>query len=154
MRALELKVPPPLVGAVCGVSLWLTAPTPHAASLASVGAIGALAMVVAALGLAIEIVAASGFFRAGTTVNPLTPARSSVLVTTGLHAWSRNPMYVGQLLLLAAWALWIGSPMGVLWLAAYGAYLTRFQIMPEERILAGLFGAEFEAYRARVRRWF
>jgi protein-S-isoprenylcysteine O-methyltransferase Ste14 len=62
-------------------------------------------------------------------------------------------MYLALLLLLAAWGLHGGHLLAPLWLAAFMAYMTRFQILPEERALAALFGEEFEAYRGRTRRW-
>jgi protein-S-isoprenylcysteine O-methyltransferase Ste14 len=149
MRALELKIPPPVVLAACAALVWLTAPAAGPRGELRV----ALTALVAVTGFLVEAAAGMRFVQAGTTVNPMRPERSSALVTTGLHAWSRNPMYVGQLLLLAAWALWRGGALSPLWLVAYAAYVTRFQIIPEERVLSATFGADYGAYRARVRRW-
>lgn len=112
-----------------------------------------LAMGVAAIALAIEFAAAWHFLRARTTVNPLAPGRSSRLVVDGLNRISRNPMYVGQALLLSAWELWLSHPLALLLWPLYPVFITRFQIVPEERALAARFGAEYAAYRARVRRW-
>ena len=93
------------------------------------------------------------FRRARTTVNPLRPANSSALVTSGIYRHTRNPMYLGMATLLAAWATWLGTPWALFGIVAFVAWITRFQIIPEERVLANLFGADFAAYRARVRRW-
>jgi protein-S-isoprenylcysteine O-methyltransferase Ste14 len=62
-------------------------------------------------------------------------------------------MYLGLLLTLVAWAMFLASPFAVLWVAVYVAYITRFQIVPEERVLSALFGAEYGTYSKRVRRW-
>ena len=62
-------------------------------------------------------------------------------------------MYLGMLLVLAAWAVWLGDPAACVVLPAFLAYLNRFQIGPEERVLAALFAGEFAAYRRSVRRW-
>ena len=75
------------------------------------------------------------------------------LVTDGIYAHSRNPMYVGQALLLAAWAVWLAHALAPLGAVAFVLYITRFQILPEERALAARFGDDWRAYRARVRRW-
>ncbi len=75
------------------------------------------------------------------------------LVTDGLYAHSRNPMYVGMAMLLAGWAAWLGTPWAVVGIAAFVAWITRFQIIPEERALAQRFGADFATYQHRVRRW-
>ncbi|RBI49163.1 hypothetical protein BRL76_18820, partial [Xanthomonas oryzae pv. oryzae] len=52
----------------------------------------------------INVVPKWRFRRAGTTVDPRRPQRCSALVQTGLHRYSRNPMYIGHALLLAGWA--------------------------------------------------
>jgi protein-S-isoprenylcysteine O-methyltransferase Ste14 len=62
-------------------------------------------------------------------------------------------MYLGMLLALTAWAVWLSNWLGVLVLAAFVAYITRYQIMPEERALAAKFGSAFDEYVAQVRRW-
>lgn len=107
----------------------------------------------AVLGLLLNLLPKFAFGRAGTTVNPLRPVASRALVTTGLHRLSRNPMYLGHALLLAAWACWLQHPLALVGVPFYMAYVTRYQIVPEERALAGLFGERYAAYRMRVRRW-
>lgn len=71
----------------------------------------------------------------------------------GPYRFTRNPMYLGMVLILLAWCLWLGNAAALLALAAFVGYITRFQIVPEERALAGRFGAAYEDYRRRVRRW-
>lgn len=99
------------------------------------------------------VAAVVSFVRARTTINPLHPERASALVTDGIFRYSRNPMYLSLLLLLLghAFEIWnwpaFGGPM------AYAAYITRFQIVPEERVLTRLFGDDYARYRQRVRRW-
>lgn len=107
----------------------------------------------AVLGLLLNLLPKLAFGRAGTTVNPLRPASSRALVTSGLHGVSRNPMYLGHALLLVAWACWLRHPAALIGAPLYMAYVTRYQILPEERALSAMFGAAYEAYRARVRRW-
>jgi protein-S-isoprenylcysteine O-methyltransferase Ste14 len=93
------------------------------------------------------------FRRARTTVNPMTPDAASSLVVAGIYRWTRNPMYVGFLLALLGWALWLANPASTLVLPLFVLYMNRFQIVPEERALAARFGASFEQYRRSVRRW-
>ena len=107
----------------------------------------------AVLGLLLNLLPKLAFGRAGTTVNPLRPASSRALVTSGLHGVSRNPMYLGHALLLVAWACWLRHPAALIGAPLHMAYVTRYQILPEERALSAMFGAAYEAYRARVRRW-
>jgi protein-S-isoprenylcysteine O-methyltransferase Ste14 len=88
-----------------------------------------------------------------TTTNPLKPANASALVVRGIYRVTRNPMYLGLAALLAAWAIYLSSLAALAVLPLFVLYINRFQIAPEERALRSRFGAEFEAYRARVRRW-
>jgi protein-S-isoprenylcysteine O-methyltransferase Ste14 len=62
-------------------------------------------------------------------------------------------MYVGVLTILIAWAVLLAAPLALIGPTAFAAYITRFQIRPEERALSVLFGTEYEDYRSRVRRW-
>jgi protein-S-isoprenylcysteine O-methyltransferase Ste14 len=93
------------------------------------------------------------FRRAKTTVNPLKPETSASLVSTGVYSFTRNPMYLGMALVLLAWAAYLASPWALAGPALFALYITRFQIIPEERVLARLFGTSFAEYRKRVRRW-
>jgi protein-S-isoprenylcysteine O-methyltransferase Ste14 len=113
-------------------------------------------LVVAVLGAIGVVVALSGvlsFRRARTTVNPLKPETSAALVSTGVYSFTRNPMYLGMVLLLFAWALYLTSILSLAGPAFFALYITRFQIVPEERVLDGLFGPSFVEYKKRVRRW-
>lgn len=149
---LDAKLPPPLVMLLCGAAAWAAARALPALIVPLPGR-GALAIAVLALGLAIELVAAARFLRARTTVSPLSPQKATTLVTGGLNRISRNPMYVGQALLLAGWALWLAHALAPLGAVAYVLWITRFQILPEERALAARFGEDYAAYRARTPRW-
>jgi protein-S-isoprenylcysteine O-methyltransferase Ste14 len=114
------------------------------------------ALAVAALiaaGLGVIAVSIVQFNRARTTVNPLQPQAASALVSGGVFRITRNPMYLGMALVLAACTVWLGNAACALLLAGFVAYITRFQIAPEERALRAHFGAEFDAYARRVRRW-
>jgi protein-S-isoprenylcysteine O-methyltransferase Ste14 len=106
-----------------------------------------------ATGIAIAVAGVREFRRARTTVNPLTPAAASAMVRSGIYRHTRNPMYLGMLLMLAGWAVWLASVAALAVLPAFVLYLNRLQIEPEERALASLFGRDFEDYRRSVRRW-
>ena len=152
MHFLEKRVPPPLVGLICGVVAWLVSRQFSPTTVHSSLRLGvALAFVV--LGLGIAASAARIFVRAKTTLNPIKPETTTALVTTGIFSRTRNPMYLGMATWLLAWSAWLGTPAGLLGPALFVLWMNRFQIGPEERALSQLFGAEFEAYRARVRRW-
>ena len=152
MRSLELKVPPPAVALVIGVLMWLLSRA--APSLAfAIPASTLIAIVLAVVGLGIAIAGVATFAKAKTTVNPTTPQASSSLVSWGIYSVTRNPMYLGLLLELTAWAVFLSNPLPFLMLPVYMIYINRFQIAPEERMLTKLFGNDFAAYQSRVRRW-
>jgi protein-S-isoprenylcysteine O-methyltransferase Ste14 len=113
----------------------------------------ALAFVIGALGLLANIAGFLQFRRARTTVNPMKLEAVSALVTSGIFRWTRNPMYLGFALVLVAWAAYLANPLSLLGVAFLIAYLNRFQIAPEERVLERRFGEQFLAYRESVRRW-
>lgn len=112
-----------------------------------------LAFPVAAVGVSLDAIALLHFFRRRTTVNPLKPASATALVTGGIYRFSRNPMYLGLATLLLAWAVYLGNLAALAGVALFVLYMNRFQIAPEERALEERFGAEYIAYRTRVRRW-
>jgi protein-S-isoprenylcysteine O-methyltransferase Ste14 len=66
---------------------------------------------------------------------------------------SRNPMYLGVLTVLIAWAVLLSSAWALLGPLAFVLYINRFQIAPEEQVLSDKFGADYSAYQSRVRRW-
>jgi len=75
------------------------------------------------------------------------------LVTGGVFAWSRNPLYLGGFAALAGLALALGAAWGLIMLLPALAAAHALLIRPEERYLEATFGAEYRAYAARVRRW-
>ena len=111
------------------------------------------ALVVASIGGVFAITGVAGFRRAQTTLNPTKPQTTSSLVTAGIYQYTRNPMYVGLLFVIVGWAAFLSSLWALLGPLAFALYITRFQILPEERVLTSLFGAEYAAYQSRVRRW-
>ena len=150
--SLSLKIIPPLQVLLAGSGMWLThywAPLIHFHVPYSDQVFrGILVCALIIFGLAVL-----EFWRHQTTVNPTRIDRTSSLITSGIYRFSRNPIYVADLLILVAWMVWMGAWINVVWIAAFMAYLNRFQILPEERMLAGKFRGEWEAYRSRVRRW-
>jgi protein-S-isoprenylcysteine O-methyltransferase Ste14 len=147
---LELVVPPP---AVVAIVAGLMAAQAWELPLAPFGRQAVAAIVVALASGALALAAALQLRRVGTTVNPMHPDRATALVTHGVFRFSRNPIYVADVMLLVAWALWLGDAAAFAGAALFMAYITRFQIVPEERVLAGRFGEAYRDYRARVRRW-
>lgn len=149
---MNLLLPPPLVVALLAAAMWGLDRAFPAGRLAFAGQ-KPLAIALFVLACALMAAAVISFASARTTINPLRPANATRLITGSVFRYSRNPIYLADLLLLAAWAVWLGHAGNVVWLVVFVVYINRFQIRPEEAALTNLFGAEYAAYCARVRRW-
>jgi protein-S-isoprenylcysteine O-methyltransferase Ste14 len=152
MKFLEHKIPPPAVGLGIGGLMW------YLASLAvplevPFGVRVGLALALLVVGAAIAIAGVVSFRRAKTTVNPLQPEKASSLVSSGMFQVTRNPMYLGMAIVLLGWAGYLASWPALLGVPIFVLYINRFQIAPEERVMASLFGADYAAYKEKVRRW-
>lgn len=148
---LENRIPPPVIGLLIGAAMWgVSALTPpiHAAPYMQIAAMAA-----ALLGILFDIAGIVSFHLAKTTVNPLRPDRASSLVSSGIYRVTRNPMYLGMLFILISWGLFLSSGWALIGPALFVLYMNRFQIAPEERALAVLFGSDFSDYTKKVRRW-
>jgi len=152
MQWLELKIPPLLVWLVIAGAMLGVAYSAPKLSFTLAGST-AIALVLVALGGALAFAGVIAFRDKRTTINSLTPSASSSVVSSGINRVSRNPMYLGFLLALAGWAVYLSNAGAALLLPAFVAYMTRFQIKPEERTLLAKFGTEFAQYMSRVRRW-
>ncbi|TAN30164.1 MAG: isoprenylcysteine carboxylmethyltransferase family protein [Castellaniella sp.] len=152
MSRLELLVPPPVVMLVVALAMWAVSRTfpmqllPEASRLV-------LGIILGLLGVGAGVAGILAFRRARTTTDPRKPARATALVTSGIYRYSRNPMYLGVLLVLAGWAVVLGNPVSALGVLIYALYITRYQIYPEERQLLKTFGPGFLSYKAAVHRW-
>jgi len=130
--------------------MWLTAVPALDFALPGRERIAAMFFIAA---LVVGLSAVLGFRRAKTTLNPLQPETASALVVRGVYRWTRNPMYLAMLLVLIAWACIVSNWAALAMLPLFVIYLNRFQIGAEERALRARFGAEFENYCRKVRRW-
>jgi protein-S-isoprenylcysteine O-methyltransferase Ste14 len=149
---LENRFPPPIVCLLAGLAMGALAWATPAIAVDPFLRIG-IAVPVALVGL---FVGASGFLafgRAKTTIDPVHIDRASTLVTGGIFRFTRNPMYVGFTLLLLGWAVYLAAPWAFLGPVAFVLFTTRYQILPEERIMLSKFGAAYADYQTRVRRW-
>lgn len=151
MKALELKIPPLPLALGFGVLMWAIDRWWPQSDRSLVRTVIALATF--GLAVAILVTAIVGFRKARTTVDPMHPEAASAIVTTGIYRYTRNPMYLGFLLALISWAVFLGNVFSALIALLFVAYMNRFQIAPEERALRARFGTSYERYLSSVRRW-
>ena len=152
MHRLELRIPPLILVAAAALSIWLLEDAAPFLTFDFRGQAVA-ATTLSCFGLLFCVAGVVTFHRANTTTNPMMPRATSALVTKGVYRFSRNPMYVGFVLVLLGWTVFLGNASGLAVIGVFVWYLTRFQIIPEERALLGMFATEYEAYCGRVRRW-
>ena len=105
------------------------------------------------VGAGIIGVAAIAFKKAKTTLNPTTPEQTSQLVSAGIFALSRNPMYIGFLLWVAGGVIYFGNFFNIVWLPVFVVLANKLYIIPEERALMRLFGTSYTQYQQKVGRW-
>jgi protein-S-isoprenylcysteine O-methyltransferase Ste14 len=152
MKWLECRIPPPALALMLAGLMWLASRWPPAWSMEPV-ARWAIVGGLAATGVTFDLAGLAAFYRAKTTVNPLRPQAASAFVASGVYRLTRNPMYLGLALLLAAWAAYLSSLWPLAGPFVFVLWINRFQIAPEERVMREKFGDPYRAYRVRVRRW-
>ena len=153
MENLELKIPPVVVTFIFAFLMWLVSiQLPQGSMLVLYSIILAIIFLVG--GVVIALAGVLSFHLAKTTVNPTKPNASSTIVRSGIYRFSRNPMYLGLLLVLVGWLLLLSNLIAFVLLPLYIVYMNRFQIIPEERILTSKFNNHYNDYKRSVRRWF
>ena len=152
MNYLELKVPPLVVVLVTALAMWLVSWfLPFGAVVMPARIL--FAVTLAILGAATSVLGVVAFLRARTTVNPTKPEATSSLVSSGVYMLTRNPMYLGFLLILSGWAIFLANLVVFPLLPVFIFYMNHFQIQPEEKALTTRFGQGFVRYTWGVRRW-
>jgi protein-S-isoprenylcysteine O-methyltransferase Ste14 len=151
-RALELKIPPVVVTLAVAACMWLTERLVPELTHQIPGG-GWLAVVGFAAGVSVIVLGLREFSKAKTTVNPHHPDTSTFVVTSGIYRFTRNPMYLGMMLALLAWALVLSNLAAASFLPLFVVFIERFQIRPEEAALSIKFGSQYSSYLRSVRRW-
>jgi protein-S-isoprenylcysteine O-methyltransferase Ste14 len=105
------------------------------------------------IGLTIIVIGVKTFHNSDTTVNPLNPSEASHLVTEGVFSYTRNPMYLGMVIILLGVSIYNGVYIGIIILPCFIFYITEFQIKPEEEAMVEIFAGDYTDYLKRVRRW-
>jgi protein-S-isoprenylcysteine O-methyltransferase Ste14 len=116
-----------------------------------VGPLHAAGAVLVVAGLAVMLAAILTMAAARTTVIPRRDP--AAMVSRGVFRWSRNPIYLGDALILTGAVLWLGAPVALLLVPVFVALITHRFILGEEARLRAAFGAEFDAWATRTRRW-
>ena len=147
---METKIPPPIVTLVFGLLIYFSQGIFPSITNQLTFYVGIFFML---LGFSILISAVGSFKRSKTTVNPLNPEQATKLVTDKIFTYSRNPMYLGMATILSSLALVFNLVGGIIFIALFCIYITKYQIIPEEKVMKNLFSEEFDEYMKTTRRW-
>ena len=144
------KIPPPIVTLLFGVTIYLsknifTHPNCNFLDWASI--------ILLLFGIFIIRSAFLLFRNYKTTINPVNLSKTSSLVNTGVFKYTRNPMYLGMALILLSIGLKFNLYGGIIFVIIFIVFITRFQIIPEEKAMEKLFEKEFLNYKGKTRRW-
>ena len=143
-------IPPPIVTFICALLIYLSKPIfPELIIKYS----NQISLVFLIFGLVIIIISFQRFKKEKTTINPINIEKASSLVTGGIFKYSRNPMYLGMLLILISIAIRFNFYGGMLIVGIFIYFITYFQILPEEKAMLKLFGDDFINYKNKTRRW-
>ena len=150
MNFLSNRIPPPIVMLLFALLIWQLSDYSPMINFKGNLLIGTL---IALCGLMIGFIAIKLFKKHSTTFTPIEPNRASKLITEGVYNFSRNPMYLGLLLILIGTSIANGVIIGIFIVPLFILYINIFQIAPEERALNEIFGEDFNTYKKRVRKW-
>lgn len=148
---LEHRVPPPIVMVILAGFMWLG----HLwlGNDVAGGLLLVLGIIICVAGVGVTITGLRTLSAARTTPSPTQIERAKHLVVNGIYTRTRNPMYLGMVLFLLGIECIFANAWLLLGPVVFALYIQRFQITPEERVMRGKFGAAYEAYQKRVRRW-
>ena len=149
---LSLKVPPAVQGIVAILLIWLCdryAPLYHIEFIYQ----NTVGYVLIGAGLCVALSGIFTFIKLKTTVDPRYPEEASELVIIGIYKYSRNPMYFGITLVLSGIAVYFGALSSIFAIVLFVAFISKYQIVPEEIALRIKFGESYEHYVRNVRRW-
>jgi len=144
------KIPPPIVAFICGLAIYFSKSFFNQFYNFNNNIISLFLLI---LGLAIFLSAVKSFRRQKTTVNPLEPKKASSLVSSGIFKFSRNPMYLGMLIVLLSISFNFNLIGGIITSLFFYVFITKFQIIPEEVAMNELFRDQFIEYSKKTRRW-
>ena len=150
MIDIKTKFPPPLVALTFGFLINYTKNIFPKYEIKNEIIFGSLMII---SGLIIILSAIILFKKYQTTITPLNPSNATKLITGGIYKFSRNPMYLGLLLVLLGISIMLNLTGGFFLIPLFILYLNLFQIIPEENAMVDLFKDEFLEYKKKVRRW-
>ena len=147
---MKTKIPPPIIALMCIAINYLSTHFINPFKFPNIEIIGVFILLA---GLVTAFLGYLLFKKYKTTVNPINPEKTTILVTTGIFSITRNPMYLGLFFVICSTVLFFGSWFGIIILIFFVWYINKFQIIPEEETMKKKFGNKYNEYKKNVRRW-
>ncbi len=144
------KIPPPIITLICALLIYLSKPFFPELIFNYFNQISLFFLI---SGFIIILISFLRFKKEKTTIDPIKIEKASSLVTNGIFKYSRNPMYLGMLLILISVSIKFNFYGGLLVVGSFVYFITYFQILPEEKAMLKLFGKDFINYKNKTRRW-
>ena len=144
---LDTKIPPPIVTLIILAFIYLFKSNEYKLNTELIS------IITLSIGLIFIFSAVFQFIRTKTTVNPTKPHKTTSLVITGTFKISRNPMYLGMLLIIISYSFYESSIISLILIPFFIFFINKFQIEPEEFEMRRKFGKEYEDYCKKVDRW-
>ena len=149
---MKLLIPPPILTLMSAILMLIISKYFNKANF-SLNQHNQFALFFLIVALIIIFISIAKFIKIRTTISPLKPNKTSILVDSGIYKYTRNPMYLGLFLILFSLFLYLKNFLSFLVLPLFVIYITKNQILPEEKVLENLFGDQYKKYKNKVRRW-
>ena len=145
-----LKIPPPLLVLILVIANYFSSKKIHLIHLPNQDLISILILLI---GILILINPIFKFIKSKTTIDPIKFKKVNKLITSGIYKYSRNPMYLGLLMIVISTSIFYLNIFSITTPFFFYFWINRFQIKREEIFLTEKFGKEYSLYKAKTRRW-
>ena len=145
-----LKIPPPLLVLILVISNFFSSKKIDLILLPNQDLIS---FIIFLIGTLILINPIFKFIKSKTTIDPIKFKKVNKLITSGIYKYSRNPMYLGLLMIVISTSIFYLNIFSITTPFFFYFWINRFQIKREEIFLTEKFGKEYSLYKAKTRRW-
>ena len=144
------KIPPPLVVLILVISTFFSS---KKIDLIQIPFQSLISIFILSIGILILLNPVLKFKKSKTTINPIKFKKVNKLVTSGIYKYSRNPMYLGLLMIVISSSIFYLNIYSILTPLFFYLWINRFQIKREEIFLTEKFGEDYLSYKKKTRRW-
>ena len=144
------KIPPPLVVLILVISTFFSS---KKIDIIQIPFQNLISIFILSIGILILLNPVLKFKKSKTTINPIKFKKVNKLVTSGIYKYSRNPMYLGLLMIVVSSSIFYLNIYSILTPLFFYLWINRFQIKREEVFLTEKFGEDYLSYKKKTRRW-